>query len=181
MFANLKSSFLLALPLIVAGSVAAQNLTSGWTPPAGAKVDRVYFKSNLGSFKLIDGIGKATFAFSGTAMLSQVKGTVVTSGKLRKEYDKGGRVAYFGTGRITVTGNWRGIQMFGKRIDGEWFGAGIARFYGEFDDKLNTGTFWFDSDTEPKYWSPYGSSIVLPMPNYGATGTPMERPKPKKP
>lgn len=164
------------------GSIAvAQTPSVNWKPKAGDPVDTIFMETNLGSFRLINGKGRVEFSFTGTVLVSGLKGTVTPTGNVRKEYDKNGRVAYFGTGKMVVDGEWRAVQWFGRNMKGTWWGAGIVRMYGEFDSKLDTGLYWFASDPEKKYWSPYGTERVFPLPKTGRDAKPIPRSQvPKK-
>lgn len=130
-----------------------------------------HMQTNLGSFKIIDGEGRIEFTFAGTVLLTKhTEGEMkVLSGKLRKEYDKNGRAVYTGSGKLLVTGKWRGLQWFGSDMTGVWYGKGFARITGEFDKNLNTGSYWYE---DPSKKMPFPSSSVIslaiPPTNFGA-------------
>lgn len=144
----------------------------------------LHLETKLGSFKLLDGVGRAEISFTGTMLLNQADGKVEISGKLRKEYEGHNRVVYFGTGKVIVTGKWRGIQWFGRDMKAVWYGAGAARLAGEFDRDLNTGKFWYDDPKKKQDWSATGTfTITLPNRYEQPAVTPIERgkqPPPKK-
>lgn len=173
----MKRAISFATLVCLAAIAGSKQSPGGWTPPADTRVDTMYFETKLGSFKSIDGIGVLEFSFTGTAMLSNVKGQIIPSGNLRKEYSKDGRTTFFGTGTLKIVGSWRGIQWFGRNMKASWYGAGFARLYGEFDQKLETGFYWFKSNPKRNAWSPYGTSLVNPPMQLGATGVPVPRPK----
>lgn len=137
---------------------------------AGVKVEPrmsiLHMQTKIGSFRLIDGKGRVEFSFTGTVLLSKVKGTVTATGNLRKELDDKnlGKTVYTGTGKITVVGEWRAVQWFGKDMSGYWFGFGAARLVGEFDKDMNTGFFWYDDPTAKQYWFANNvTSVFLPQ------------------
>lgn len=120
----------------------------------------LHLTTKLGSFKLLDGVGRVEISFTGSLLLSKIDGRVLTSGKLRKEFESKDRVVYSGTGKVVVTGRWRGIQWFGRDMNAVWFGAGQARLAGEFDKNLETGKYWYD-DPEQKFdWMASGTTTI---------------------
>jgi len=130
------------------------------SPTAGKPLDLtsgdfngVNFHTNVGSFKLLGSDprlveGKLEFNFKGTVLVSNLEkgSTVILGGDVRKEYetDDKDKVLYFGKGKITILGRFRAVQFFGQNLSGRFFGWGIFRFYGEFDKKLDTGTYQVD-------------------------------------
>jgi hypothetical protein len=169
---------LLVVPAAIVGALAfAQGPSSNPAPAQPPTIGTLNFESNLGSFKLIDGSGRVEVSFVGTVMVNGLKGTITPSGNLRKEYEGKGRTAYFGSGKLVIDGQFRGIQAFGKKFKGVWRGRGMARLYGEFDDQLNTGFYWYDDIEMRQYWSPYGSTLELPERKIGGNAIPQERPK----
>lgn len=127
--------------------------------------DLINLRTSIGSFKLISGEGIASFTFEGTVLLIDVKGDVKVEGKVKKEFDdpKLKRKAYFGKGKITVNGSWRGIQWFGSNMQGTVKGKSIIRLAGEFDKNLDTGEYWFGNDTQNKRpWYTAGITVVVP-------------------
>lgn len=176
--------FALCVALLTTGllsSVAlAQSAPPAQKPPA-REMGHVYFRTAIGSFKILDGIGDVEFSFTGTVLISQLKGTVSTSGNVRVEHKDATRTVYFGTGSIKVSGEFRAIQWFGKNLSGSWRGNGVMRLFGEFDKNLNTGEYWYaDRPNEVKPWYSGGMTIFVPELRVGATGTPVEkRPPPR--
>jgi len=134
---------------------------AGVTPNIG--FGTIHFQTRLGSFKIIDGRGRVEFDFNGTVMISELKGKFDVTGKVRKEYDKHDRVIYTGIGHVVVTGEWRGIQWFGKDLKAVWYGAGMIRLSGEFDKDQKTGDVWYDDPAKVNYW-PGGNTMDLPNP-----------------
>lgn len=143
-----------AVALSLAGVANAQGLS-----------DTINLQTSLGSFKMIDGKGIASFSFEGTVLLINVEGTVRTEGNLKLEFDepKMKRKAYYGKGKITVEGKWRGIQWFGSNMTGYVKGEAKIRLTGEFDRNLSTGVFWYGNRTNEKYpWYTTGITAVVP-------------------
>jgi hypothetical protein len=142
---------------------------------------RLNFRTNLGSFKILDGAGRLEFDFKGTVLVSNLKGGAVqTTGTIRKEWDKDGRQVFTGRGRMTVTGTWRAVQWFGSGLSGFWEGKGIIRIVGEFDRELKTGDYWYEGDKTMLTWPANGiMNVHLPKINYGAPTSvrPRERKK----
>lgn len=148
------------------------------SPGSGPKNGDLYMQTKIGSFKLIDGTGKVELKFSGTILVSQLKGKATPSAGLRKEYDDKGRQVYHGQGTLTIEGQFRGIQWFGTNMSGHWYGNGVARMIGEFDNNLETGYYWWGNNPKERMpMSSYGMTVVNPPMKMGGTGTPMERPK----
>lgn len=138
----------LALPLSVFAQTPSQ-------PVGSEKTGTIFFRTNIGSFKFINGKGQVNISFKGSVLVSKLKGTISTTGNLRKEYDDKGRQVYFGTGTIALNGEFRAIQWFGKSLEGKWTGRGRARFVGEFDKDLKTGEFWYDTNPEKQAWGTF--------------------------
>lgn len=153
------------------------------TAPGNRPIGTIHFKTKLGSFKMIDGIGKVDMTFSGTVMFNKYKGAPLKiEGKVKQEYDdKRGRVALFGTGRIVFSGEWRGVQWFGTDMNAVWTGNGNLRIVGDFDKNLSTGTYWYDDPKKVQYWPTAVWEIGVPERKYGATAEPKERPKTPQP
>jgi hypothetical protein len=133
----------------------------------------MHMHTKIGSFKLINGTGRADISFTGTMLISGYKGdAMIVTGDLRKEYDAHGRITYFGKGRIIFSGTWRGIQWFGRDMQTVWYGNGVARIRGEFDKDLNTGEYWYEDISKKGYWQTQGTmDMGLPPPkNLGGGG-----------
>lgn len=121
----------------------------------------LHMRTNIGSAKFIDGVGRLELSFTGTLLISGYKGdAVVITGDVRKEYDGKGRTVYFGKGRAVFSGNWRGVQWFGRDFQSVWYGTGVVRIRGEFDKDLNTGEYWFNNPEEKQYWATQGTQDV---------------------
>jgi hypothetical protein len=160
----------------VAGLVFAQ----GGAPTQPGLPDPSYgvfnFSTKIGSFKLLDGVGKVEVSFTGTILISQLKGTVVPAGSIKKEYSSKDKEVWHGTGKLVIDGSFRGIQFFGTNMTGKWVGRGRARIYGEFDRNLETGYYYYGTDVSRKVaWSMYGMELSVPQFQQGGTGVPVER------
>jgi len=155
---------------MLAASVAVLGSAQPATPEQRAGVEpdpnfaTLHLATKLGSFKLLDGVGRVEISFTGSILLSKITGKVQTSGKLRKEFEGNDRVVYSGTGKVVVTGRWRGIQWFGRDMRAVWYGAGQARLAGEFDRNLETGKYWYDDPSQKADWMASGTTTVT-LPN----------------
>jgi hypothetical protein len=129
-----------------------------------------FFTANVGAFKILSrgptpAQGTLTMTFAGTILVSglQSGGKVTTSGNVRREYDNAqyGKQVYFGRGQITISGKFSGIQWFGRDMSAKFTGYAIARLFGEFDKKLETGRWWYaDEPDKKRYWNPNGANQV---------------------
>lgn len=171
---------------LAVSAMAQQPQPLAWKSPTGKPTGTINFQTNIGSFRFVGtqdlnstkknpAEGIVTISFTGTLLLNDLKGKVTTSGNLRKEYEAHKRVAYFGTGTIRVEGQFWAIQVFGTKISGSWTGWGMGRLYGEFDENLDTGSFWYGAQGKKEYWSPYGTTILLPPPSAPVEAAPRER------
>jgi len=137
----------------------------------GDKMGIFHANATIGSFKLINGRGRAEINFSGTILIHGYKPRVAgqnftLTGALTKEYDdaKRERVMYHGNGKLVIDGEWKGIQFFGKNINMWFFGAGTFRNRGEFDKNLFCGDFWFENAAEKKPWASSATmDVQIPM------------------
>jgi len=144
--------------------------------PNDPNIGEINLTTRIGSFKLLDGVGRVEVSFTGTMLVSQLKGTITTSGNLKEEYTSKTKEAWHGTGKIIVDGEFRAIQWFGTNLSGKWRGRGTARIYGEFDTNLETGYYWYSNDPSRKIpWSMYGMTVYLPEMQTGGSGQPVER------
>ncbi|MBX3095909.1 MAG: hypothetical protein KF812_03530 [Fimbriimonadaceae bacterium] len=128
----------------------------------------LHLSTRLGSFRTIDGVGRAEFTFSGTVLVSKLKGKVTMSGNVREEYKDEERAVYHGTGRCVVEGEWRAVQWFGRDMNFVWYGKGIARVTGDFDANQETGWYWYDDPTDRMPW-PAANSRDVVLPKRGVT------------
>ena len=178
------------LPSAAALALAAVAVPQAMPKPATGQIDlknpkygTLNMQCNLGSFKLLPKLDKAEgrveVSFTGTLLLSQFEGTKVITGSIRKEYDANQREVYFGTGKAILTGRFRAIQWFGRNMAGTWTGEGVGRLYGEFDQNLQTGKFWYDDPTFKQNWGTAGMQTELPQRRLYGEGTPTPRPKGK--
>lgn len=163
------------MPLIAAsGAVAAllagvAVLAQNGAPPAKSaapSAGTAHLWSEVGSFSL-EGTGTVKVKFTGTLLVASADGQdlpkISIQGDVRKEFDNTdmGRIAWFGKGDATITGNWRRLVVFGKQIDATWQGAGIAMVYGEFDSAGKTGFITVDG-SEPFEWLATGQTFYVP-------------------
>src|SRR5437763_5533596 len=137
-------------------------------------IDTLHLKTALGSFKFFNGSGTIHLKFKGTVLLTFFHGTVTPAGNVRKEFpvpqigkvverDGGVRQAFHGDGEITINGDFKSVQWFGRDLDGTWVGTGGFRLFGEYDKDLNTGLFWYGSDTEHiEQWGVGSGDRLLP-------------------
>ncbi|HRF60581.1 MAG TPA: hypothetical protein PLH94_11810 [Fimbriimonadaceae bacterium] len=175
---------LLILLLATAFGASGQPATPAQRVGVEAKADyaTLHLRTKLGSFRMIDGQGRVEIQFTGTLLVSQLKGNIGITGQVKKEFDKEGRQVWFGTGRAIITGSFRAIQWFGRNMQAVWFGKGVCQIVGEFDKDLNTGEYWFDDPKDRMAWSASTlMTIVLPRPSAMPNVQPRERgtPPPK--
>lgn len=148
--------------LVFSTTLAAISFAQGQKSPFS---DTIHLKTSIGSFKLIDGKGSTSFSFEGTVLIIDAVGPVKVEGAVKKEFDnpKMKRVSYFGKGKITVNGSWRGIQWFGTNLEGYVKGKCTIRLTGEFDRNLDTGFYWYgDRVNDKNPW--YVAGITVPLP-----------------
>ncbi|MEQ1821556.1 MAG: hypothetical protein ABL949_03515 [Fimbriimonadaceae bacterium] len=131
--------------------------------------DTMYLETTLGSFKVLNGRGKFSFTFKGTVLVSGLDGNVTVTGNVKKEYDREGRVAYFGAGGMELVGTWRGLQWFGENMKATFTGEGAVRLFGEFDKDLNTGFYWYKSLPAKNIWYTSGIETKLPPADFMKT------------
>ena len=134
----------------------------------------LHLNTHLGSFKILPGEGRLDASFTGTFLVSGLKGDLTTEGSLTKEYEGMGRTVYHGTGRIVLEGQWRAAQWFGTDLNATWFGSGIIRIIAEFDKDLKTGEYWYNDPDDKGVWP--NSLITLPLPEQGVGISPDVKP-----
>lgn len=150
----------------------------------------LHLQTRLGSFKLLDGRGRLEIAFTGTVLISGLRpeedaqrrakyrgispldGSLQVTGNVRREWAGHNRQVFYGTGRIVLNGQFRGVQWFGRDMQARWIGDGISRLYGEFDQNLQTGWYWYDNIERAVPWGAVGMQAVLPEPTFGGTAEP---------
>jgi len=153
--------------VLAAATVAASALCLSAQGAENLKI--LNFESKIGSFKAMGtdnpAHGLLQITFSGTVLVSGLNGKVAMEGNIIKEYDDAPhkKQVYHGTGKMTVDGDFTGIQFFGKDLKGRFVGVSIFRLYGEFDKDLNTGSFWYDGG-DKRDWGTGG--MQLPVPGY---------------
>ncbi len=136
---------------------------AGVTPKEG--YETMHLLTKVGSCKFIDGEGRVEISFSGSLLLSQVKGSRVISGNLQRQYHdaKRGRELFYGTGKIIITGTWRGMQWFGRDMRTVWYGRGAVRLSGEYyasptkPGTFESGWFWYEDPAKRQEWPATGS------------------------
>jgi hypothetical protein len=138
----------------------------------GKPMGTLHLQSNLGSFRLIDGLGRLEMRFTGTVLVSGLTdGKVTPGGSVKLEHKSGTRELYHGTGTIVVTGKWRAIQWFGTGMRAVWYGHGLARITGEFDRNLDIGRYWYNDPTQKFYWFAQSSiTVTNPQQVQGRSG-----------
>src|SRR2546423_1364660 len=122
----MRLSSILSISFLAVALLPAMALGQAQPPPTGT----LLFTCNVGSFRFVNGTGKLDFDFKGTVLVSDLKGTVKTSGNIRQEYKGHGRQAYFGSGHLTLDGDFHSLQWFGQNMKGQWVGRGRALLYG---------------------------------------------------
>ncbi|MCW5941477.1 MAG: hypothetical protein KIS66_04550 [Fimbriimonadaceae bacterium] len=145
-------------------------------------------KANLGSFKLlsvtdpntrvnIPGEGQLVFDFAGTVMVNDYKGAPIQIiGNIKKEYEKYGRQAFHGKGRMILEGTWRAVQWFGSDLTlFRWYGQGLIRIVGEFDRDQNIGEYWYEDPAKKFYWYAQSTTVTNPQMTRGPQAAPRER------
>ena len=149
--------------------LASLALTLGAVAVAQQPTDTLYLQTGVGSFKLLPPgpdttHGTLDIDFEGTVMVSGLNGTVTPGAGVRLELERKdhNRQVYFGKGHIRISGEFRGIQFFGRNLKGSYNGVAVARLYGEFDKNMETGYFWYASQPEKQDWGAYGRTLVVP-------------------
>ncbi len=160
------------------GTVAALALAlcAAYGHQNTAGPDKIVFKTNIGSFKILGGgdvpaHGALDLTFTGTVLVSNFEGTITPGSGVRKEFSRGKKDVYFGSGHIFLNGKFRGAQFFGRNVNGSFQGFGIMRLYGEFDTKLETGEFWYEGK-EHRPWGTGGIQVTVPEVIYNQTAKP---------
>ena len=175
----IKTAIVAGLALIAAGAViyAQVNQQPAMYDLSKTNVsnerDDVWFETNVGSFKILPRgqtlpSGKLTMNFTGSVLVSEMKGSIVPEGNVRREYynEERGKQVWFGSGKLTIDGNFRAVQWFGRNLKAHYFGNGYIRLYGEFDKNLDTGYYWFDAK-DKKFWGNFGLGVQVPEVTYG--------------
>lgn len=136
----------------------------------------MHLATRVGTCKIIDSEGRLEINFTGSLLISQLKGKHVMTGKFSKEYDDRGRVLYYGTGKAVITGEWRAVQFFGRDFSAVWFGRGVARVGGEYDKDLKTGETWYDDPSFKIAWPAQGLMEMRLPTNLPTTNGPEAKP-----
>jgi hypothetical protein len=187
----LAAGVLMTIALSQGGTQKSTKKPDGAAPAkpvidlTSSKYGTLILETKLGSFKLLPKFesaeGRIDLNFTGTVLLAKFNGTVEKSGNLKLEYKGMDREVYFGTGRIVATGKFRAVQWFGRDLKGKFTGDGAVRLYGEFDQNLETGWYWYEDEQRKQPWGTYGSLIEIPRRQYYGTGTPVPRKKKPNP
>lgn len=170
--------------MVAAPNVAQVATAEQMGPFAGRSgFGTLHLQSRLGSFKSIDGEGRLSVRFTGTLLVTNLRDgrMTVRSGRLRKEFDEGGRQVYTGTADVVIDGKWRGVQWFGRDMRAVWWGRGFMRVSGEFvrnpqTGKLETGDYWYNNPEE-KMAFPSSNLITLTLPQATMGVDPNVRPR----
>lgn len=158
-----------SLMILAAFSMVAAAVPQPATPeqrgglPVNNDLATLHFQTNLGSGRAIRGSGRIQINVKGTVVLRHFKGTEQITGTLRKEFEDKDYKTYHGQGTITLQGEWTTVYFFGTQISGVWYGRGLMRVTGEFDQNLNTGTYWYD-DVNQKYYYPSSTTMLVELP-----------------
>ncbi len=168
-----------ALALLLGAQAFGQSASGAKSGASASPIDTLFMSTTVGSFKILPAgpdktRGTLDVEFEGTVMVSGLTGTATPGPGVRLEYkrDDHNRRVFFGKGRIRVDGEFRAIQFFGRNLKGSFRGSGVARLYGEFDKKMETGYYWFASRPEKIDWGSYGRTVVVPPQAVpGAPGT----------
>jgi hypothetical protein len=168
MLFNRLFSATFAASLVFAAAVAQTPSVPG--------ADTAYFHTKVGSFKILGSEsarppipprGHLEINFTGTVLVSGLAGKPKVEGNVNLEYENKTykKLAYYGTGKITVDGLFESIEWFGRDMSGSYRGIGNVRLFGEFDKDLHTGEWWYGSDPAKK--NPWGTNlieVVVPQP-----------------
>lgn len=171
MYLRIRHAFL-------AGAIAAASVLC-LSAQAEENLKNLNFETHVGSFKAMGADhpahGLMQISFTGTVLISGLNGTVSMQGNIKKEYENAQhkKQVYHGSGKMTVSGEFQGIQFFGRDLKGTFTGLAIFRMYGEFDKNLETGSYWYDGG-EHKDWGTGGMQVTVPGMNLKA----MQRPTP---
>ena len=148
---------------------------AGAQGPLTAGMDTFHFETKVGSFKMVGSgpsappDGRLEINFTGTLLITRLKTDIQVTGNVKKEYEdvKHNKVAYFGTGKIVVTGTFLSAQWFGRDMDATFKGKANIRLYGEFDKDLNTGKCWYLNQADKKIdWGTGGKELSVPLPQH---------------
>lgn len=160
--------------LLAFSAAIAQTPTSPVPPYAAPAKATLSLKTKLGSFRLLPKgpipiQGKFTISFTGTILISGMKGTIQPSGNIRQEVNdvKHQRQVFFGTGKLVMNGQYKAVQWFGRDMNAVFEGFGIFQLYGEYDKNLETGIFSYDNYKTVQKWETYGRAAYVPEMNSG--------------
>ena len=158
----------LLLSGIAVWAVAQSGAKPAPAPVPAKEYGNLHLETNIGSFRVMGpgpdtpAEGHIEISFTGSLLVSQLEGKVTTSGNLVKEYDAAKRQVYFGTGSIVVDGKFRKIQWFGRNMKADFRGIGSFLVFGEFDQNLETGSYYYNDPAKPLPWGQHGQGIQIP-------------------
>ncbi len=178
---DLRKVSIAGIFVAIGAAIVIAQVPTKYVPPdynnmkVSSERDDLWFETNVGSFKILPRgdvlpSGDLTMSFTGSVLVSELKGTITPEGNVRREYSnkERNREVWFGTGKLTLKGNFRAIQWFGRDLKAKFSGNGFVRLYGEFDKNLDTGLFWFDPK-EKRYWGNHGLGVGLPEQQFGVS------------
>lgn len=133
------------------------------------QMDDLFFNTRVGSFKILQKgpdsppRGTVTMSFTGSVLISDLKGTVTPAGSVRREYfeQKRNKQVWFGTGKLVISGQFKAVQWFGRDLTAHFHGNAVVRLVGEFDKDLETGYWWFDP-AHKQYWGNNMRTVAVP-------------------
>jgi hypothetical protein len=174
--ANKRKNWVLIAGLVLVGAaiVWADEQVISLTPPTNVPKpklgsDELEFAATVGSFKLLGSdeapaTGTLKINFDGTVLISGRKGQINTSGNVRQEYvnKEFEKEAYFGKGSLTLSGEVRSVQFFGRDLSGTFKGRALMRLFGEFDKNLDTGWIAYKGQKRDP-WGTGGNVRVVPQ------------------
>jgi hypothetical protein len=172
---------------------------------AQAGYGTLHFQTRLGSFKIVKlnmdapAEGRLEISFTGTLLISDYQGKDFRStikGDIRQEFPdpkivksipaNWRKIVLHGKGSLVLDGKYMAVQWFGRDMKANWHGRGFIRLYGEFDDKGDTGIYYFTDPSKTNYWQVPSIELALPGSQFGSAipraqpRTGGGKPKPKK-
>lgn len=160
-----------SLPLSALAQTAKPAAQKPAQPAMSQKSTVLNLQTKIGSFKML-GVGTTPASgtivmnFTGTVLVSGLKGKLTPSGNVRREiyHENRGKQVFFGTGKLIIQGSFQGVQWFGRNLTATVDGFGVLRLAGEFDRELNTGFYWYGPKGEKKPWNTGGITVTSTPP-----------------